>query len=239
MRRIAWTAVAVVAFSAPSAALAAPPVPSLTVTGAGMVERAPDRAVINLAITTNDDRAAVATSGNNTAYAALHAKLLSLGVAEADLRTVSYSVNFNPRPAQPNPNFAQRYGYVVTRAVSVTTDRTDAVGPLIDAAVGAGATDINGVSFVLRDERAAEHAAFADAVADAASQAQTIAAAAHLHLGRIVNIAAGAVAPPLRTFGQVTLRAANSAFQPAPTDIQPPSSLSVHEQVTVVYELVP
>ena len=239
MRRIARTAFAVAALIAPLPALAAPMPPTLTVTGSGLVERAPDRAVLTLAIVTNDDRAAVATSANNTAYAALHAKLIALGITEANLRTVSYSVNFNQRPQQPNPNFAQRYGFVVTRQVSVTTDHTDAVGPLIDAAVAAGATDINGVSFVLRDERAAEHDAFADAVADATAQAQTIAAAAHLRLGHIAGIVAGAVAPPLRAIGMVSVRSANASFQAAPTEIQPPSSLSVHEQVTIVYELLP
>ncbi|MGD0052427.1 MAG: SIMPL domain-containing protein [Vulcanimicrobiaceae bacterium] len=238
MRRIAWTTVAFLALAVPLPVAAATAPPTLTVTGVGVLERAPDRAVVTFDIVTNDDHAAVATSANNTIYAALSAKLAALGITAAELRTLSYSLTFVARPAEPNPAFAQRYGYVVTRRVGVTTDALGSVGALIDAGVAAGATNVEGVSFQLRDERAAQRDALVAAYADADAQAEAVAGAAHLRLARIASIEIGAAAQPIRPLTYMGTAVARSASAVVPTDIQP-SSLSVRETVVVVYDLAP
>ena len=239
MRRIVRTTLALLALAVPLPAAAASTPPTLTVTGVGTLERTPDRAVVTFDIVTNDDRAAVATSANNTVYATLGAKLSALGVTAAELRTLSYSVAFVPRPAQPNPEFAQRYGYVATRRFGVTTDALGSVGALIDAGVAAGATSVEGVTFELRDERAAQRDALVAAVADADAQAAAVVGAAHVHLARIASIEIGGSPQVIRplTFQASMLRSA-SAAAPVPTEIQP-SSLSVRATVSIVYDLAP
>ena len=237
MRRIVRTTVALLALAAPLPAAATSAPQTLAVTGIGVLERAPDRAVVTFDIVTNDDRAAAATSANNTIYAALGAKLAALNIAAADVRTLSYSLQFVPRPAEPNPAFAQRYGYVVTRRIGVTTDALGGVGALIDAGVAAGATNVEGVAFELRDERAAQRDALVAAVADAEGQAQAVAGAAHLRLVRIASIEIGAAAPQFRPLTySVSTRSASALA--VPTEIQP-SSLSVRATVSVIYELAP
>jgi uncharacterized protein YggE len=237
MRRIVRTTLALLALAAPLPAAATSAPQTLAVTGIGVLERAPDRAVVTFDIVTNDDRAAAATSANNTIYAALGAKLAALNIAAADVRTLSYSLQFVPRPAEPNPAFAQRYGYVVTRRIGVTTDALGGVGALIDAGVAAGATNVEGVAFELRDERAAQRDALVAAVADAEGQAQAVAGAAHLRLVRIASIEIGATAPPIRPLTySVSTRSASALA--VPTEIQP-SSLSVRATVSVIYELAP
>lgn len=238
MKRItlAATVLAVLAAFSPAFAQTMPPVPTLTVTGHGTVDRMPDQAIVSFSIVTNDDNAAKATSANNAAYNSLVSHLSGLGLGASAIKTTGFDVSFNPRPPQPNPQFQQRFGYVVTRNVSVTTTRTDQVGAVIDAAVAAGVTNVNGVSFGLHDNRAAYRDALTAAVGDAEQQARALADAAHVRLGRIQHIApAGPVLPGPRP---VAFNRSVSAAAPVPTEVQP-SELNVQATVSVTYQITP
>lgn len=229
---------AVLAAIAPAAAQttsAQRPPASIEVSGQGAVDRMPDRVVVSFAVVTNDDVAARATSANNTIYNALAVKLRGLGLDPAAIKTTGYSLGYNRRPPKPDPQFPQRFGYVVTRSVSVTSDRTDQAGAIVDAGVAAGVSDVGGIAFGLRDTGGAYRAALAAAVADAQAQADAIAAAAHVRILRVHAIAAGSNAPP-RPFQQFSRMAAGPA--PVPTEVQP-SDLHVTATVSVVYEIAP
>jgi uncharacterized protein YggE len=240
MRSITLATAALAVLAALAPAVAATPSadavpPALAVSGQGAVDRTPDRVTVALAIATNDDNATRASSANNAIYDTLVAKMTALGLEPAALRTTSYTIAFNPRPARPDTQFAQRYGYVVTREVSVGDDRTDRVGALIDAGVAAGASNVNGVTFGLRDERGAYRAALAAAVTDAQEQARALADAAHVRLGRILEIApAGGITPP-RPY---PLARGMATAMAVPTDVQP-SDLSVRASVSITYALEP
>jgi uncharacterized protein len=235
---------AVLALEAPGGAQPAHPGPpagrariaTLAVSGIGSTSQAPDRATISFRIETSDDQATRATSANATIAYALTARLNALGVSGAAIKTASFGIVFNPRPAQPNPAFAQRYGYVVDKDVSVTVDRTDTVGTLIDAGVAAGVTSVNSVSFSLRDPRAAYRTALAAAMDDARSQAEALAAAAHLRLGPVVSISAGTSAPPIRPL--LMARVATSPAPVVPTTIEP-GDLTTNATVSAVYQIGP
>jgi uncharacterized protein YggE len=241
MRRItlAATALAVLAATSPAAAQTAPaarPAARIDVSGQGSVDRMPDRVTVSFSVVTNDDNATRATSANNTQYAALVAKLRALGIEPPAIRTTGYYLTFNQRPLQPNPQFQQRYGYVVTRSVTVTSDRTDQAGPIVDAGVSAGVNDIGGISFGLRDTRAAYRLALAAAVADAQAQAEALAAAAHLRIVRVLSLGAASYAPVPRPVPRFAAQALSVA--PVPTDVQP-GDLSVTATVSVSYEVAP
>lgn len=214
---------------------ARPPAPPLmTVTGSGTVTRAPDQATVDFAVVTNDDAAARAASENNRIVAALGTRLAALGIPASAVRTVRYGMSFNPRPPQPNPQFVQRYGYVVTRALEVTSARTGDVGAIVDAGVAAGATNVEQIAFGLHDPAAAYREALAVAVADAEAQARALAAAAHVRLGALRGIAPSGTAPsPIRP-----LALARAAAPNVPTEI-PPGDLTVRASVTLTYAFAP
>lgn len=242
MNRIAHAALAIglaasAATATPLAASAADsmPAPTLTVAGNGSITRTPDQAVVRLEIETNDDVAARATSANNAAYAKLAGALHALGLADADIKTAGYNLNYMPRPPQlpqPPPPYPPRYGYTVDRSIDVTTGRTDQAGAIIDAAVRSGVTSIGGVSFGVRDQRAAQRQALAAAVADAESQARALADAAHVRLGRILRIAPPSIGPVTRP----VLFQARMAAAPVPTEIQP-GDLTVTATVNITYAI--
>ena len=221
--------------AAQAPALPRPPA-HLDVAGQGSVERMPDQAVVTFSIVTNDDVASRATSANNATYNALVARLRALGITTPAIRTTSYGANYNPHPAQPNPQYPQRFGYVVTRIVAVTVDHTDGAGAIVDAGVAVGVTNVGGVSFTLKDQRGAYRDALAAAVADARAQADALAVAAHVRIVRIMAMSSAsfAVPQPLPRFAQ----AVAVAPPPVPTDVQP-SNLTVTASVSISYEIAP
>lgn len=210
---------------------------TLTVTGAGAVAHAPDSAVVDLSVTTNDElSAAKATDENNVAFNGLRDRLRSLGVNDAEVKTTSLSVRFVARPAAMRAPLSvepaqQRFGYVATRALSVTAPRIDAAGRVVDAAVAAGA-QVEGVRFTLADQRAAYAQALAAAVADASAQADAVAQAARLHVAGIksIDVTSGS-APPV-------FAARAAALAATPTEITP-VPLEIRASVTVTYFVAP
>jgi uncharacterized protein YggE len=222
---------------APSAAAEAAPRPAtLTVSGQGTITRAPDRVVVSFRVESIDAQAARATAQNTTVTTALHDALTRLGIAPSAISTGAYAISYNPRPPQPDPNVVQRYGYIVDRIVIVTVDRTDTAGPIVDAGVGAGVTGVNGVSFELRDPRAAYRAAQIAALGDAQEQARALAGAAHVRLVRLLDLAPSGGLPRPVPLLQGTPRMALAAAAPTQLD---PANLTASATVTLRYEIAP
>jgi uncharacterized protein YggE len=125
----------------------------------------------------------------------------------------------------------ERYGYFVYRGVTVTLHRLPLVGKAIDAAIGAGVTDIGGVAFGVSDRKGQQQQALRAAVADARAQAEAMAAAAGLHITRIRTMQQGFASPPVPMVREMALPKA----APAPTEIEP-SSVETQATVTITYD---
>lgn len=207
----------------------------VSVSGQGRVTAAPDMATETFTIATNADSATVAASDNNTRYGRFMKSVQGLGVAHDDIKTTGYNVSYNPPPqAQPGqqpPAPPQRYGYFVNRSIQVTLHDLKLVGKVIDAAVGTGVTDIGGVSFGVSDRRTQFQRALRDAVTDARSQAETMAAAAGLHLVRIKSMGQGypTVVQPMMAADVYRMAA------PAPPTQIEPSNVEVSATVSITY----
>jgi uncharacterized protein YggE len=168
IRRVALSAIALTALLS-GAAVAAdlPPTATLTVTGEGTATPAPDRAMVSFQVQTTDPASAKATSENAAIANAIGAQMMKLGLPPAAVTTAGYGLNYVPRPSRPDPASDQRYGYTVSRTIDVTVDGVDRAGAIVDAGVAGGATNVNGVSFMLRDPQAAQRAAQTAAMARA------------------------------------------------------------------------
>jgi uncharacterized protein YggE len=213
---------------------------TLTVSGQGSVSKAPDSALIDVAIVTSDDAsAAKATAQNNTAYDRLRERLRGLGVRDDAIRTTSFGVHYVARPSAtreplggaPPPLPPGRYGYVATRNLTITAPRVDAAGTVVDAAVAIGA-DVNDVRYTLADQRATVAQALSAAVADAQMQAESVAQAAHLRITGIKSIDVSSAPVP------VAFAARAAAPAPPQTEITP-TPLDVRASVSVTYYVAP
>jgi len=235
-RLVALTSLALcTALAAGAGAAELPRTATLTVTGEATVSRAPDRAQVAFSIQTTDADSGKATSANAAIANAIDAKMAQLGLPASAVATTGYGLTYVPRPTKPDPANDQRYGYTVNRSLTVTVDAVDRAGAVVDAGVAAGATNVDGVSFVLRDPHAAQRAAQTAALDDAVAQARGLAAAAGVRLVRILAIspggAAGARPVPM-------MRMMTAAAVAVPTTIDP-GALRVDADVTVHYEIAP
>jgi uncharacterized protein YggE len=168
---------------------------TLVVVGSGTVAVVPDQATVNLGVTAGGSTAAAAMAAVAARANDVVAALRTAGVGDADLRTAALTLN----PVYARDGSAAITGFQAATAVTVTVHDLGSVGRLLDAAIQAGANQVQGIGFQLADPAAAERQAYAAAIADARARAAALAAAAGLQLGgiRTVREAAGCCPLPL------------------------------------------
>jgi uncharacterized protein len=210
-----------------------PEVHTLSVTGTGIVTVQPDTAVVTLGVTTptRDNAAAAAGDAANVMDAVIKA-IKALGVEDKDIQTSTLALN---GVYDYNSNPARLTGYQATNLVTVTVRDITQTGAVIDAATGAGATDVNGISFRLDDQTAAEASAREQAVLNARAKADTIAKAAGVEItGTISIVETGAPVPNPIYFEDS--RAAGMAADQAPMPVQG-GTIDLTVSVAIVYSI--
>lgn len=203
----------------------------VSVTGAGRVERAADVARATLVVEGIRPTAAEARAVAADAARAVIDAVLAAGVEPADVHTAGIDVS----PTwEHEGGRTVRTGFTVANRVAVTIRDLEQVGVVLDAALGAGATGLDGVTFALADRGPAEHEARVLAVADARARAATIASAAGMTLGPLTVIAEGGAPVPLPRRETRMMAMAADAGGPTPVI---PGSVEVIVTVTAEWEL--
>jgi uncharacterized protein YggE len=159
---------------------------TITVTGNGTVETVPDRATFSFTVATQADTAKAALAKNGAAADAVAAALQGAKVQTSEVML------------QPQLNDAGTavLGYTASTTVTAESDLAKA-GPLVDAAVDAGATGVSGPSWSRSDYDALYRQALQNAVADAKAKAQALADSAGLTLGAVTSVTEGGGMQPL------------------------------------------
>lgn len=165
-------------------------VPTVSVSGHGEVNVPPDTASVNIGVDvikpTLDEAQTQATAQATAVIEAMKAH----GIADEDIQTDYFSVNIL-RDYSENADPTTITGFEIINQLRVTVRDTDTLGELLDAAVTAGANSIYGVTFYVDDQTAASSEARVEAVADARTKAEELAAAAGMTLGPVVAISEG------------------------------------------------
>jgi uncharacterized protein YggE len=176
-------------------ALAEDTVRTVSVTGTGTVETAPDMATLMIGVTTQAATAAEALAANSEATEAVIARLTASGVEPRDMQTSNLSIN--PNWSGYDSSTPTISGYVAMNLLTVRVRALDTTGAVLDAAVADGANTLNGMTFGLADPEPVLNEARKEAVADASAKAELLAAAAGVKLGEVVSITdAGTMSDP-------------------------------------------
>ncbi len=226
----AWVLVLVVAVAAVAVTLASRPPGArrtLTVTGTGTVQGAPDTMSVDVGVQTTGTSASAALAQNNADMTRLETALLAHGLTRAGLQTSNLAI-------YPNTNGrGQVTGFTVNDTLTATTHRLDEAGAALDAAARAVGNDVqlNGVSFSISSQSRLLARARRAAVRDAHAAALQIASSSGSSLGAPVSIVdeEGASSPVVFARTSFASAAAALPIQRGTT------SLSV--QVKVVYAL--
>jgi uncharacterized protein YggE len=217
-------AIAAIAFSPIGVAAAQTPGPgvirpSLSTSGQGEAKVTPDRASVMVNVQTRALTAAAAAADNANKTKAVLDALGKLGLAKDQLSTEGYSVYPEMRYDKDggSPKVA---AYVVTNTVRAETKRPEQAGAIVDAALGAGANVINGLSFYASSIDEGRRQAISAAVASARADAEAMARAAGGTLGELLELSTGGPTIPPRPMYDVSMMRAKGASQEA-TPVKP------------------
>jgi len=200
---------------------------TIEVDGNGETRTSPDTADLDLAIDTQA-KTAEAAAGKNAELAtkvidALKSKLGDKG----KITTGGYSLNpeYDQRPnAKPTI-----IGYNAQNTVTVNTRALELVGALIDTAIAAGANRVNSLSFSVKDDTKARTEAIAIATRDARAQAEALASALDVKLGKVLKATTvSAQRPtPLYMGRAMAMSASNVATPVEPGEVTVPATVSL------------
>jgi HD-GYP domain-containing protein (c-di-GMP phosphodiesterase class II)/uncharacterized protein YggE len=192
---------------------------TLTATGNGGVTYTPDTASLSFGANAQKATAAGAIAADATAMNSIIDALKTAGASDVSTQGLSLSVRYTK-------DGTSIVGFQAGNSVQGSVP-TSKVGSVIDAAVAAGATNINGPSFSKSgDTESLYRAALRQAVVQARQRAQVLADAAGVHLVRIVSI------DPSPNYSTVTATPTAAA---APTTPVLPPTQQVTASVTLVF----
>ena len=170
-----------------SASGAAAEAGGITVQGTASVTSVPDRAALSFGVESKGASARSALSANAAEMRRVIAALKAAGATDVKTQYVSLSPQYNDK--------SEAQGFVATNTVSATIKELAKAGAVIDAAVNAGANQVYGPSLSHGDQDELYRQALKAAVANARANAQALASASNLSLGRVTTIVEGGGAP--------------------------------------------
>lgn len=196
---------------------------AVVVTGQGSVTTTPDRAQLSLGVSSDARTASAALRANAAEMTKVIAAVKAQGIAPADIQT--QFVSLSPRYTANGDGIV---GYTATNTVAVTLRMLGKAGPVIDAAVDAGANQVSGPNLVRSDQNALYRQALRAAVANARGKAQAIATASGLTLRRITDVTENGGPAPVPETARTGIA--------APTPIEPGTQV-VEATVTVTFSV--
>lgn len=167
--------------------------PRIVVNGEGEFAAAPDMAVLGLTVMRQGETARAALDANNAAMAEVIAALKAEGIEARDLQTANFNISprwFYPQnpdgsPTQEQPRIV---GYDVFNGLTVRVRDLARLGTILDRSVTLGVNQGGQVSFTNDNPAAVLKEARKAAVADALDKAKTLAEAAGVGVGRILEM---------------------------------------------------
>ncbi len=200
--------------------------PLVRATGTASVDAAPDQVEVNIGVTTQSASASDAGASNAAITTQVLQSVKALLVSGEQIKTRDYSVN--PQYTYPKPGGAPKVdGYHANNTILVTLRDMAKVGKVIDTATGSGATNINGISFTIKDSEALQQQAIVLATKKARANAEAIAAALSVQVLGVYEAESIEAGGPVRP---MAMRMAPVGVAPTPIEA---GSLSISASVAV------
>lgn len=221
----------------------------ISVSGEGKVAAKPDVALLSATISTEKPALKDAQKENTDASQKVVNFLKSSGIAEKDIRTAYYNITpqyrYNDCPKiqmeiyPPVPcrslDKPKIIGYQVTNTYEIKVRDLGKAGDILEGVVGAGANEINSLSFRIDDEDTLQADARKQAIDDAAAKAEVLARQLGVRLGRIVSFSEGGGVPPI-FYERAFSAAKTDSIEAAPVPVEA-GEQEVVVNVTIVYEM--
>ena len=168
------------------------PVPRILVTGEGSADLAPDMAILTMTVSRQAETARAALDANSAAMKDVLTAMKTAGIEARDLQTSAFSIQpnyFNP-PQKPSGKREppRIVSYTVRNSLTVRVRDLSAVGVILDKSVSLGVNQGGHITFTNEDPTEAITQARTMAVKHAVRKAKTLADAAGVKTGQLLEI---------------------------------------------------
>lgn len=203
---------------------------TVTVSGNARVTAQPDMAIISISIVTQSSSALEAQQQNAVKTTAVINALQKIVPGAAEIKTSGYSL-VPQRVYKENlpPTIS---GYEGRNSVLVTLNDLNRVGAVIDAATGAGANNVEGISFILRNDGEVRRKALTEATREAIDKANALAQALGGRLVRIIAVEESGGVPRPVIYAQREAMAVQTTDTPIEI-----GTLEINSQVLLIGEI--
>lgn len=205
------------------------------VQGESKVITIPDKAVVSMGITVNENTVKAAQDKANGIINSVTEELAKLGVEKADIKTENYTL-YPQYDYQGTPRIV---GYNVNAMLTVSMTDFSKLNQAVEAATRVGANQISGISFTLSDEKReqVEKEARSQAIENAQEKAKQLSGLAGMRLGKIVNVSETPLGDKLMypMMDAVAMGRGAGGGGGAPTNVEPGSTTYTYT-VTLSYE---
>ena len=213
------------------------PASVLIVNGNAQIFAVPDEATVRLGIVRQSSNAQAAQEQANAVAQEILSAIGKVGVPANQIQTARLILSPVYAPRSPDARDAPRIvAYNASNTISVRLENLTIVGAVIDAGLKAGANQLDGVQFGLRNDLPSREQALKQAVQEARSKAQVMADALRVNLNEVVEVAEGGVSivrPEMAMNSRVMSMAADVNTPVSPGQIE------VHASVSVRYRISP
>jgi uncharacterized protein len=204
-----------------------------TSSGTGKATAIPDIATVSIGVTQKATTVEQAQEKINEASKKITDALKALGIEEKYIDTTNYSIN-----PEYDYRLGQRItGYTATQNMEIKIKDIAKINKAVDIATQQGANVVGGVNFTFSDElqKKLEDKARNQAVKNAKEKAESLAKAAGIRLGRLINVDESNYSP-IRAFAPAGAGDAKMSLESlAPSNITPGEG-TVNTTVTLSYE---
>lgn len=217
---------------------------TFSVQGSGTATGTPDQSDITFTVSKTATSLQDAQNQANTSMNSIIKDLQKIGIAKNDIQTNNYnsSPNYNDNVvAQPaiivNPPQQTINSYTVSEDVDITIHNNAQVASVIDTITKDNAEDISGPNLTFSDDKQQqlENQARINAIDNAKLKAQSLAGAAGLRLGKVVNVQENQPTPIYPVHPIMMMAKPMQAGASIPTQINPGQN-TVTSSVTLTYD---
>ena len=170
---------------------------TIFVSGSATANTKADKVIVSLGVETTDKTAEKALLSNSNLMNKVIGALNESGVKQNETSTSSFSIN-------PNYNYSKYgdrgnlIGFTVSNSIHIESSNINSVSKWIDTAVQAGANTVNDISFRVSEEKLQniKNMLLKEAVTNAKTKADIVAAASGLNVAGIKSITVGEIGLP-------------------------------------------
>jgi uncharacterized protein YggE len=215
---------------------------SITVSGTGKVEKAPDTARVSFTIEDIQKTLAPAQQNVSQKVDKVTSALLEKGISKDAITTDSYSsapeYTYPQNVCTPNgcnnPNPILK-GYKVSHNITIKIKDITKTDDVLGVLGIVGVNNISGPNFGFDDDKVVAREARDMAILDAHEEAEKLARALHVHLGRVISFNEGSSQYPIMMNARADMA---TGAAPMAKDISiPAGSQKVESTVSITYEI--